>query len=364
MVAALSTRNPLYVVLILLVATSVDRATARFRLRRLPFRPLPLALLGVVTGGLLNALSAHVGETPLVHLPDWLPLLGGDVTLEALAWGATSGLTLGTIYALFYVFNQLTSVDDLMRVSPRAFHEAGLVLSIALTFVPETTRAFERIREAQAVRGHELRRARDVLPIVVPLVVGSLERSTGLAEAMVARGYGAVGDRAQPARLRALLAVGLIALLAGWLTLGLAPIPAASAAPTATTPGVAGDLLMSAIGARPLAWVAIAGGAAAILAVLRLAGLAAPRTSYRPTRWAWPDLAVALACGLSLLCLFVLAPPDALYYSPYPRLALPDFDAIVGLALLALLAPAFLLTRQPAPRDGAARPSHHAPSRP
>src|SRR5439155_24529957 len=190
----------------------------------------------------------------------------------ALAWGATSGLMLGTIYALFYVFNQLTSVDDLMRVSPRAFHEAGLTLSIALTFVPETTRAFERIREAQAVRGHELRRLRDLLPIVVPLVVGSLERSTGLAEAMVARGYGAVADRAQPARLRVLLVVGLVALLAGWLALGLAA--------EARLPGA----------------LAVGAGAVAILAALRLAGRAAPRTSYRARRLGWPDLAVAVGC--------------------------------------------------------------------
>ncbi|HEY3110959.1 MAG TPA: energy-coupling factor transporter transmembrane component T, partial [Chloroflexota bacterium] len=217
MLAILSTRNPLYVVLLLLVVLAVDRATARLRVRRLPFRPLALVLFAIAAGAAFNALTAHFGETALLSLPGWLPLVGGPLTVEGLVYGATSGLELGTIYALFYVFNQVTAVHDLVRLAPRAFHEVGIVVSIALTFVPETARAFERVREAQAVRGHRLRRIGDWLPIVVPLVVGSLERSSGLAEAMVARGYGAVVERAQPARLQALLAAGLAMLLGGWL---------------------------------------------------------------------------------------------------------------------------------------------------
>ena len=48
---------------------------------------------------------------------------------------------------------------------------------MAITYVPETARHFQRIREAQAIRGHRLRGLRDWRPIVIPLLVGGLERA-------------------------------------------------------------------------------------------------------------------------------------------------------------------------------------------
>ena len=44
---------------------------------------------------LLNFVSAHLGSTVLFELPDQIPALGGPYTLEALAFGATGGLTIG-----------------------------------------------------------------------------------------------------------------------------------------------------------------------------------------------------------------------------------------------------------------------------
>src|SRR5204863_1540828 len=98
MLAILSTRNPLYAVLLLLVALAVDRATARLRVRRLPFRPLPLVLFAIAAGAAFNALTAHFGETALLSLPGWLPLIGGPLTAGGLLYRATSGLQLGTVY--------------------------------------------------------------------------------------------------------------------------------------------------------------------------------------------------------------------------------------------------------------------------
>src|SRR4029453_6098957 len=63
MLGVLSPRNPLYVARLLLVALAVDRATARLRVRRLPFRPLPLVIFATAAGAAFNALTAHFGET-------------------------------------------------------------------------------------------------------------------------------------------------------------------------------------------------------------------------------------------------------------------------------------------------------------
>jgi len=315
LVAASSTRNPLYIILLLLIAAVVGVACTPARGRRVPTSPLRFAVVAIPLAALFNGLTAHLGDTVLFHLrlPDWLPLMGGPVTLEALVFGATNGLTLTTIFSGFAVFNQVTPVRDLVRLTPRAFHEAGVVISIALTYIPQTARSLARIREAQAVRGRRVRGLRDWRPILVPLLVSGLERSMGLAEAMVARGYGAVSDRGNPPRTQGPLAMGLFVLLGGWLAWLFLP----------SWKGVAlGGMIV---------------GAVLIVGVLWLAGRAVPHTAYRTHRWTARDTLVMLGCGGTLAV--ALMNQEALYYSPYPRLTLPPFDPLVGLGLLGLLAP-------------------------
>ena len=329
LVTASSTRNPLYFVLLLLVAMVASVICAPDQGRQAPLSPLRFVAVAVPLAALFNGLTAHLGDTVLFHLPGWLPLLGGPVTLEALVFGAINGLTLTAIFSGFAVFNQVTPVRDLVRLAPRAFHEAGVVLSIALAFVPQTTRSLARIREAQAVRGHRTRGLRDWLPIVVPLLVSGLERSMGLAEAMVARGYGAVSDRAQPLRTQEVLAMGLLALLGGWLTFLFLP------------------------SWKDVAVGAMIGGAGIIIGVVWLAGRAVPRTVYRRSRWTARDTLVVLGCGLTLAVVLLPLPltdRGTLYYSPYPGLTLPAFDPFIGLGLLGLLVPAVVSAGDPASR--------------
>jgi energy-coupling factor transport system permease protein len=222
------------------------------------------------------------------------------------------------------------------------------VLSIALTFIPQTTRSLARIREAQAVRGHRVRGLRDWLPIFVPLLVSGLERSMGLAEAMVARGYGAVSDREQPLRTQVLLAAGLFSLLGGWL----------------------GFLFLPSWKGVGLGLMAV--GAGVVATVLWLAGRGVSHTTYRIRRWTARDTLAVLGCGLALAAVLVRLPlvdRSTLYYSPYPALtrsgltlsgltlsgmALPAFDPLIGLGLLGLLAPALVCTGGQADRENRA----------
>jgi len=322
LVVASSTRNPLYTLILLLVTMVVSVVCAPAQGGRASLSPLRFAAVAVPLAALFNGLTAHLGDTVLLRLPDGLPLLGGPVTLEALAFGATNGLTLTAIFSSFAIFNQVTPTRDLVRLAPRAFHEAGVVLSIALTFIPQTRRSLARIREAQAVRGHRIRGLRDWPPIFVPLLVSGLERSMGLAEAMVARGYGAISDHPQSPRTRGLLALALFALLGGWLTFLLLPSWKAGA-----------------VGA-------MVGGGGLILGALWQAGRAVPRATYRKRRWTARDTLVALGCGLTLAVTLVPLPlidRSTLYYTSYPHLMLPAFDPLIGLGLLGLLVPAIVI---------------------
>jgi energy-coupling factor transport system permease protein len=319
LITASFTRNPLYVVLLLLITLVVSSSHTSGQRHQVGLTPLRFAVWAVPLAALFNGLTAHLGDTVLLRLPDWLPLVGGTVTAESLVFGAMNGLTLTVIFSSFATFNQVTPVRDMVRLTPRAFHEAGVVLSIALTFIPQTTRSLNRIREAQAVRGHRVRGLRDWLPIVVPLLVSGLERSMGLAEAMVARGYGAVSDRAQPLRTQGFLALGLFVLLGGWLAWLFWP----------SWQGVA--------------LVGMVAGAGIIIYVVWSAGRSVSHTTYRTHRWTIHDSLVVLGCGLTLATTFLPLPfgdRSTLYYAPYPHLTLPAFDPFVGLGMLGLLVPA------------------------
>ncbi|MCZ7668356.1 MAG: energy-coupling factor transporter transmembrane protein EcfT [Chloroflexi bacterium] len=122
-----------------------------------------------------------------------------------------------TLLLVFIAFNNIVPGSDLVHLTPRAFHDLGLVVLIALTYVPETSRHWQKIKDAQAIRGHQIRGWRDWRPILIPLLVGGMERAMALAEAMVSRGYGATTQTSQPLLAQGLLLLGLGAAFAGWL---------------------------------------------------------------------------------------------------------------------------------------------------
>lgn len=74
-------------------------------------------------------------------------------------------------------------------------HEVAMMMSIALRFVPTLAEEAGRITRAQAARGASpsegglWKRARAMLPVLVPLTVGAFRRADELAEAMESRGY-------------------------------------------------------------------------------------------------------------------------------------------------------------------------------
>jgi energy-coupling factor transport system permease protein len=260
----------------------------------------------------------HLGQTVLLRLPSGLPVVGGAITLEAIVFGLINGLALAGIFAAFTTFNQALPIRSIIRLIPRAFYPLALVTSIAVTFVPTTLRQFQQIREAQAVRGHQVRGLRGWLPLFMPLLIGGLERALQLAEAMTARGFASAPEPGENVFSRSAIVMGLLALLGGWLL------------------RLAGQ--HESLGAEMM----LAGGLL-ILFALWLVGRGVPRTAYRREPWTWRDWGVILTAALTVAA-FARAP---LFYSPYPALTLPPFDPIAGLATLALLGPVFLAPSAP-----------------
>jgi energy-coupling factor transport system permease protein len=318
-------RNPLHLALVLLCIAVVDAATLPGTDRRTaPIAPLRFALSVTAISAALNALSVRYGDTVLLRLPGWLPLLGGAVTLEALAFGALSGLTLAGLFAAFMVAQRALPTSALVGLIPRAFYPLAVVAAIAITFVPATLRQARQIREAQAIRGHRLQQLRDWLPLLLPLLIGGLERAFQLAEAMAARGFAGAGRPQHATALRTAMVAGLAALLAGWLLM------------LAWNQPQAGQLLM------------LCGGGLLVGTLWRV-GRRAPRTRYRRTSWAGADTAVLIGAAVAIVA-FTLPLPGidraVLAYYPYPLLQLPRFDPVLGFATLGLAWPAAALRSQ------------------
>ena len=74
-------------------------------------------------------------------------------------------------------------------------HEIAMMMSIALSFIPILVEELDKIMKAQQARGADfesgniIKRAKSMIPILVPLFVSSFRRANDLAMAMEARCY-------------------------------------------------------------------------------------------------------------------------------------------------------------------------------
>ena len=328
LIVAMLATNPLYLVIVLLCAALVRAGFSTGD------SPLPVWRFGVMVvafSTFYNALLTHFGSTVLVTLPRALPLVGGPVTLEAAAFGASRGLALWTLFAVSTLLNDVVSPYELVRLTPRFLRQAGLVVSIMLAFVPQTVRSFHQVREAQAIRGHRLRGVRDLTALLVPLMTDSLEKAVQLAEAMEARGYGKsqISNTQYPIpksqlptsdlRPQLLMVGGLSGILLGWL--------------------------VEAYWRNGIGWAIVGVSAVALILGVRMASSHASRTTrYRRQAWSARDTLLVAFSAVPLVAVVAVAllDPQMLVFYPYPRVMLPPFDVRLGLCLALLGAPALM----------------------
>ena len=210
MVVALATTNPLYLAILLLCVVLVAVLSPRTGTGVTSFRAL--LVFGVVMLGVSIAvatINGNYGEhilftVPGPEVPEWLGglRLGGPVSAEGLAWAVVRGMVILPIFLAFGVFNGAVSPHRVLRSTPAALFHASLVVTVGLTLLPSSIEDLRRIREMRALRGAR-GGWRDLPALVVPAVIGGLERSMRLAEAMEARGYASAARPPASARLAA-----------------------------------------------------------------------------------------------------------------------------------------------------------------
>jgi energy-coupling factor transporter transmembrane protein EcfT len=112
-----------------------------------------------------------------------------DVTTTELEHALLNALRLGALALAFGAYALLLDHDRLVSAAGRA-RRSALAVALATRLVPSLERDAAGLLEAVRGRGIELRGARGYATLLSPLVSGSLERATNLAEAMEARGFG------------------------------------------------------------------------------------------------------------------------------------------------------------------------------
>lgn len=174
---------------VVLVAAWLLIARRRTTDRRLRPLAIGIALLGaltVTTNGLLD----HTGATVLVTVPSWVPLVGGQVTAEGFAAGGAIALRLVAGVSVAATLSLVLEPADLVDALPGPLHRTGAALGSALNLVPATAASFAAVRDAQRLRGWQARGPRSLVDLVVPVLLGAIERSAVLAESMEARAFG------------------------------------------------------------------------------------------------------------------------------------------------------------------------------
>lgn len=211
--------------------------------RRLRPLAVGLASIAVVTA-VVNGVLDHTGATVVADMPSWVPLIGGPITAEGFAQGATIAVGLVAAVSVAAALSVVLEPADLVDALPRGLERTGAALGAALNLVPATAASAVAVRDAQRLRGWRPRGPRAVVDLAVPVLLGAIERSTQLAESMEARAFGS-GSRTRTTgdgRTRRNAVVGVVSVLAlASLVAGHAAgaIDSWEAYPTPTVPSLA-----------------------------------------------------------------------------------------------------------------------------
>ena len=125
------------------------------------------------------------------------------LTAAAVESAAAMTLRFVVLVESFSVFFLTTSPDHLGLALEQTHvpYEFAFAFTTAVRFVPTLAEEAQTIIDAQKARGLELesgnflKRIRNYIPILVPLIVSAIRRSLELAEAMESRAWGATKER-------------------------------------------------------------------------------------------------------------------------------------------------------------------------
>ena len=190
--------------------------------------PIPFVLLAGVQREWLRSLRGAAFLAAfifIVNIASNFFTSGYVLTAVAVETAAAMTLRFVVLVESFSVFFLTTSPDHLGLAleQTRVPYEFAFAFTTAVRFVPVLAEEAQTIMDAQKARGLELekggflKRIRNYVPVLMPLIVSAIRRSLELAEAMESRAWGATKKRTNLYALK--LHRGDFALLA--ITIGV-----------------------------------------------------------------------------------------------------------------------------------------------
>ena len=178
----------------------------------------------------------------LVNIASSFFTSGYVLTAVAVETAAAMTLRFVVLVESFSVFFLTTSPDHLGLAleQSRVPYEFAFAFTTAVRFVPVLAEEAQTIMDAQKARGLELekggflKRIRNYVPVLIPLIVSAIRRSLELAEAMESRAWGATKKRTNLYALKlhrgdfALLAINVAVLAVAIYVRLYVPVPSLS----------------------------------------------------------------------------------------------------------------------------------------
>ena len=149
---------------------------------------LPTALFLIIINPLLN----HRGATIIEYLPWDNPL-----TLESIIYGFAAAMVICSAAMWFHSLNRVMTSDKLIFLFGRIAPALGMVLSMALRFIPRFAEQFRQTRLAQkqfsaektSLKGH----VKSAAAVFSTVISSSMENAIDTSDSMKSRGYGLKG---------------------------------------------------------------------------------------------------------------------------------------------------------------------------
>lgn len=214
---------------VLVIALVAMTALSRISLGTIIKGVKPIIVILLITA-VINVLMTKADSEPLVRF--WIIEIYTEGIIRA-AFMALRVIILiiGTSLLLTYTTSPISLTDGLESLlSPLKkikvpVHTFAMMMSIALRFIPTLIEETEKIMNAQKSRGADfssgglIKRAKSLIPILLPLFVSSFNRAEELATAMECRCYRGDVGRTKLVKLeyrsRDVVAILLILLLLG-----------------------------------------------------------------------------------------------------------------------------------------------------
>lgn len=165
---------------------------------------------------LVNVIVSRQGLTVFARLGELGPFGQGDLTVEALVYGAVIALKVMLLILITALATLAVDPDETLRFMRRVSFRSALTASLATRMIPVLYADSQRLAEAQRTRpgGDDAGTTKRRLAIVRAVVGGSLDRAMDVAATLEVRGF---ATAARPPRRRRALSRHDLAFLASAL---------------------------------------------------------------------------------------------------------------------------------------------------